>query len=166
VNWVRGILCLAHVAVTSTRLPVLFPATAPAHRLLGVLGELVQTTAGKWITHPPGSVPSADEADEQQNADELGERPHTGSLRRPTDALRLKHQPIPSPPGARIFSVPFSSRLSARHPAWVAGRTLRCQSGQMPSSMTRGSVPSPELRHQLRPVSFQIHRPLDACSVT
>jgi hypothetical protein len=28
-SWVRGILCLAHVAVTSTRLPVLFPATAP-----------------------------------------------------------------------------------------------------------------------------------------
>lgn len=40
------------------------------------------------------------------------------------------------------------------------------QSGQMPSSMTRGSASGPDLWRQLRPVSFQIHRPLDACSVT
>src|ERR1700730_3114345 len=44
----------------------------------------------------------------------------------------------------------------------VAGRTLQRQSGQTPSTIKRGSVPGPELRHQLRPVSFQIHRPLDA----
>ena len=55
-SWVRGILCLAHVAVTSTRLPVLFPTTAPAHRLLRVLGELVQTTSGKRITPPTGAM--------------------------------------------------------------------------------------------------------------
>jgi hypothetical protein len=26
--------------------------------LLGMLGELVQTTAGKWITHPPSRCPN------------------------------------------------------------------------------------------------------------
>jgi hypothetical protein len=28
------------------------------HRLLVVLGELVQTTAGKWIIHPPSRCPN------------------------------------------------------------------------------------------------------------
>ncbi len=51
VSWVREILSLTHVGATSTRLPVLFSATAPAHRLLRVLGEVAQTTSGKWITH-------------------------------------------------------------------------------------------------------------------
>jgi hypothetical protein len=42
-SWVRGILCLVHVAVTSTRLPVLFPATArPTRRWK------IHTTAGRW----------------------------------------------------------------------------------------------------------------------
>ena len=27
-------------------------------RLVSMLGELVQTTAGKWITHPPTSCPN------------------------------------------------------------------------------------------------------------
>lgn len=44
------------------RSPVLFPATAPAHRLLRVLGGLVQTKAGKWITHPPASCPGTPSA--------------------------------------------------------------------------------------------------------
>jgi hypothetical protein len=48
---VRGILCLAHVRATSSRLPVLLPATAPGHRLLRVPGELVQTTAAE-VDHP------------------------------------------------------------------------------------------------------------------
>jgi hypothetical protein len=52
-------------------------------------------------------------------------------------------------------------------PAWA--RHLRrsdLQSGQMPSTMTRDSAPGPLLWHRLRPVSFQIHRPLDAWRVT
>jgi hypothetical protein len=55
---VREILCLSHLSATSTRLPVLFPTTAPATRLLRVLGEVVQTTAGKWITHPLTRCPN------------------------------------------------------------------------------------------------------------
>jgi hypothetical protein len=52
-------------------------------------------------------------------------------------------------------------------PAWA--RHLRrsdLQSGQMPSTMTRDSAPGPLLWHRLRPVSFQIHRPLDAWRIT
>ena len=29
-----------------------------SHKLVNVLGELVQTTAGKWITHPPSRCPN------------------------------------------------------------------------------------------------------------
>jgi len=31
---------------------------AVRHRIVVVLGELVQTTAGKWITHPPTRCPN------------------------------------------------------------------------------------------------------------
>jgi len=30
----------------------------PTHRLVVVLGELAQTTAGKWIAHPPTRCPN------------------------------------------------------------------------------------------------------------
>src|SRR6185312_10588183 len=33
-------------------------AVGPSFRLLVVLGELVQTTAGKWITHPAAHCPN------------------------------------------------------------------------------------------------------------
>ena len=32
--------------------------SVPSRKLPGVLGELVQTTAGKWITHPPTRCPN------------------------------------------------------------------------------------------------------------
>ena len=50
---------------TSTELPVLLlggprPAAAARFSVVGqdVLGELVQTTAGTWITHPPTRCPN------------------------------------------------------------------------------------------------------------
>ena len=33
--------------------------SAPDHRFLVVLGDVAQTTAGKWITHPPSRCPTA-----------------------------------------------------------------------------------------------------------
>jgi hypothetical protein len=35
-----------------------FQVPAPRRNLRRVLGELVQTTAGKWITHPPTQCPN------------------------------------------------------------------------------------------------------------